>query len=114
MIKYNFKQESAVYSEAINTLLRKDVGLLSGGEIASLFYTHYVEGISIKEMGIKSRNYKYLISIILRANGAYAGSKQLFDYCLMYFPEQLDRLFKVDVIAAPAIEEEKHVKSRSA
>lgn len=101
MIKYNFKSSKEAYPEAINTLLRRDVGYVSGAEIASFYYKHFVEKMSIRDMGIKNAGFRNQVRVILRCNGSYAANKRLFDYCLTHYREQLDRLFKVDTVLAP-------------
>lgn len=98
MIDFKFTKKSEEYPEAINALVRRDVGFMSGGEIASYYYKHYVQGLTIRDMRIKSSNYRDIVRTILKANGEYAFNKQLFDYCVLQHKSDLDRLFKVETI----------------
>jgi len=105
MINYNFTDSSQAYSEAVNTLLRRDVGFISGAEIASFYYKHFVEKMSIRDMGISNSGFGDQVRSILNASGYYALNKRLFDYCLTHYREQLDRLFKVETVLAPELKE---------
>lgn len=103
-IKFNFSANP--YPKQINTLLRMDVGRVTGGEIASFYYKYFIQGQSIADMHIKNSGFRNQVRTILNAKGDYYSvNKLLFDYCMKHYSKDMDKLFNVKT-------EEGHVYER--
>lgn len=103
-INFNFSTDP--YPKQINTLLAMNVGRVTGAEISSLFYKHFVQGMSINEMGIKGSGFRGQVRTILNAKGDYYSvNKLLFDYCMKHYKTDMDKLFNVKTVKEDTTDE---------
>lgn len=85
------------YSENLHSLLRRNIGLMTGGEITTVLYAYYVLHLDVQNMGIRGRNYRKIAKEVL-SGAAYRKSDELFQNVLRDNPDELDKLFNVKTI----------------
>lgn len=100
-IEYRFNQwrlsgeHTGAYNPLVADMLRQHVGLVSGAYIAEILYRNKIEGVPIRKLKLKSASESYLAKSIIEGNG-FVANKYYFERVLEEFPEQLDRLFKLE------------------